>query len=107
MRGPAGPRPRPVDSNDRCITLYPMSDQSSFRLPKVLTHALNRIARERGVPKSQVVREALQAYLVGTATDADAAWRRVAPMIGSVTLDAREIERDALARQIKAHNWRE
>jgi len=83
-----------------------MADQSSFRLPRALTQALARVARERGVPKSQVVREALQAYLIDTPADPDVAWHRVAPMVGSVELDAAQIERDALARQIKAHNWR-
>jgi metal-responsive CopG/Arc/MetJ family transcriptional regulator len=83
-----------------------MSDQSSFRLPRALTQALARVARERGIPKSEVVREALQAYLIDRAADPDAAWHRVAPMVGSVQLDAAEIERDALARQVKAHNWR-
>jgi len=84
-----------------------MADQSSFRLPRALTQALSRVARERGVPKSQVVREALQAYLTGAATDPAEAWHRVAPMIGSVRLDTGKLERDMLARQIKAHNWRE
>lgn len=96
-----------LDNNQRWDTLYHMSEQSSYRLPKTLTQALGKAARDRGVPKSQLVREALQAYLFGTAGNADAAWRRVAPMIGSVHIDAAEVERDALAKQIKAHNWRE
>jgi hypothetical protein len=83
-------------------------DQLTLRLPRELSRALDRRARERGVPKSQLVREALQAYLAGAPTeDPAAAWRRVAPMVGSLSLDAAAIERDALATQVRAHNWRE
>ena len=83
-------------------------DQLTLRLPRELSRALARWARERGVPKSQLVREALQAYLAGApADDPAAAWRRVTPMVGSLSLDAAAIERDALARQVRAHNWRE
>ena len=83
-------------------------DQLTLRLPRELARALAQQARERGVPKSQLVREALQAYLAGPPTDdPTAAWLRVAPMVGSLSLDASAIERDALARQVRAHNWRE
>lgn len=83
-------------------------DQLTFRLPRELARALTRRARERRVPKSQLVREVLQAYLTGApAPDPSDAWRRVAPMVGALTLDAAAIERDAIAGQMRAHNWRE
>ncbi|MGH7718352.1 MAG: ribbon-helix-helix protein, CopG family [Gemmatimonadaceae bacterium] len=83
-------------------------DQLTLRLPKELARVLARRARARRVAKSQLVREALQAYL-GDVPPADpgAAWRRVAPLVGSIALDAAAIERDALAGQVRAHNWRE
>lgn len=83
-------------------------DQVTLRLPGELARALARRARERGVPKSQLVREAIQTYLAeGTAPDAGSAWRRVAPLVGSLSLDPAAAERDALASQLRHHNWRE
>ncbi|MFN2564379.1 MAG: ribbon-helix-helix protein, CopG family [Gemmatimonadaceae bacterium] len=83
-------------------------DQLTFRLPRELARALARRARERRVPKSQLVREVLEAYLAGApAPDAAEAWRRVAPMVGALALDQTAIERDEIAAQIRAHNWRE
>jgi predicted DNA-binding protein len=38
--------------------------QVTFRLPRRLARALARRARERGVPKSHLVREVLEAYLL-------------------------------------------
>jgi hypothetical protein len=35
------------------------------------------------------------------------AWQRVMPLVGALALDRAEIERDAIARQLRAHNWRE
>lgn len=84
-----------------------MTDQTSFRLPRDLLRALNRAARERGVPKSQLVREALQAYLTGPTVAPGEAWERVSHLVGSVGLDRAAIEQDQLARQIRNHNWRE
>jgi hypothetical protein len=90
-----------------CITLHPMPDQTSFRLPKDLLRALTRAARERGVPKSQLVREALQAYLAGPSTPPGEAWERVSHFVGSVSLDPAAIEKGELSRQIRRHNWRD
>lgn len=42
-----------------------MEDQVTFRLPRAVARVLARRARERGVPKSQLVREALETYLAG------------------------------------------
>lgn len=83
-----------------------MDDQVTFRIPSELARALARQARERRVPKSQLVREALRGYLEASApasADPRAAleqFRAIAP------LDRAAIEADALARQIRKHNWR-
>ena len=86
-----------------------MKNQVTFRLPRDLASALARHARQRGVPKSQLVREAIEGYLASTGTEAGPMdpWQRIAPFIGSVRLDPAAAERDALARQIRKHNWRE
>jgi predicted DNA-binding protein len=88
-----------------------MADQTSFRLPTPLARALSRAARARGVPKSQLVREALELYL---ANDEPAAARapasakeRSAPYIGAVRLDAGALAADPAARMIRQRNWRE
>lgn len=80
--------------------------QLTLRLPRDLARLVARRARDRGLARSEIVREALQAYLVAPAT-AGSAWDRVSHMIGTTPLDARAIERDALTRQIRNHNWRE
>jgi hypothetical protein len=85
-----------------------MKEQLTLRLPRDLERTLARRARERGVPKSQVVREALQAYLAeAPPVESAGAWQRVAPLVGSLTLDPEAIERDRLAAQLRAHNWRD
>lgn len=86
-----------------------MDDQITLRIPAALARVLARRARERGVPKSQLVREALRGYLdaaapPGPTPDARAAVERFR---GSAPLDRAAIEADALARQMRAHNWRE
>jgi hypothetical protein len=84
-------------------------DQVTLRLPAELYRALQQRAIAEGVPKSQVVREALQTYLVGPPRSEREAssWQRVSAMVGSLSLDDAEIERDALASQLRAHNWRD
>ena len=86
-----------------------MEEQFTLRLPRELARALGRAARQRRVPKSQLVREAIQGYLAAAETDAGPidAWQRIAPFVGSVQLDSAAAERDALIKQIRAHNWRE
>jgi hypothetical protein len=82
--------------------------QLTLRLPRALARMLAKRARERAVPKSQLVREALESYFVTPAgVDGGLAWQRVAPLVGSIKLDAAAVERDGLARQIREHNWRE
>ena len=82
--------------------------QLTLRLPRDLERALSRRARERGVPKSQLVREALQAYLAAPAeTEPGSAWARVASLVGGMALDADAIAADPITAQLRAHNWRE
>ena len=86
-----------------------MDDQLTFRLPREVALALARRARERRVPRSRLVREALEAYL-GTPAGVAAAGipprQRIAAFVGALALDRAAIERDALARQIRRRNWR-
>jgi predicted transcriptional regulator len=87
-----------------------MENQLTLRLPPALGRALARQARARGVPRSQLVREAVARYLAtGTepAPAPDAAWERVAPLVGSLALDRAAVEADRLARRIRRHNWRQ
>jgi predicted DNA-binding protein len=89
--------------------LHYMADQTSFRLPTPLARALSRAARARGVPKSQLVREALEQYLAQEepARAAASVKERSAPYIGSVRLDAAALAADPAARMIRQRNWRE
>lgn len=87
-----------------------MDDQVTFRVPRDLARALARRAKERGVPKSQVVREALARYVAGgqaAEPDAEELWRRVQPFIGSMSIDEAAVDADEWAREIRRHNWRE
>ncbi len=86
-----------------------MEEQVTFRLPRDVARVLARRARERGVPKSQLVREALATYLGSSTAEAGPidVRQRIAPFLGAVTLDRAAIERDALAQRIRQHNWRE
>jgi predicted DNA-binding protein len=90
-------------------TLHYMADQTSFRLPTPLARALARAARARGVPKSQLVREALERYLAQEepAQASASVKERSAPYIGSVRLDAGALAADAAARMIRQRNWRD
>lgn len=87
-----------------------MPSQTSFRLPPELLRALDRLARKRGVPKSQLVREALEQFLTGVAKDNVAqpmsVRERSAPYIGSLSRrDSSAI--DEVAIQIRQRNWRD
>ena len=88
-----------------------MADQTSFRLPTPLARALSRAARARGVPKSQLVREALELYLANdepvAARSPASVKERSAPYIGAVRLDAGALAADPDARMIRQRNWRE
>ena len=93
--------------------MHCMDEQLTFRIPRALARALARRAREWSVPRAQLVREAVAAYLAGSLTPPASgatpgeAWARVRDMVGSVPLDRSAIEADALARRIHDHNWRD
>lgn len=87
-----------------------MDDQLTFRIPPELARLLNRRARDRGVPRAIVVREALAGYLA-EAPPADPpasarSWDQVERFVGAVKLDPAKLEADALARRVRDHNWR-
>jgi predicted DNA-binding protein len=86
-----------------------MADQTSFRLPTSLARALARLARERGVPKSQLVREALELYLAEQepAPSPTSVKERSAQYVGSVRLNSRAVASDPTTRMIRQRNWRE
>ena len=82
-------------------------DQLTLRLSREMVRGIARLARERGVPKAQVVREALVAYLAAPAEpDPAAPWRAVSPLVGSLALDPQAIEGDEIANRVRGHNWR-
>jgi hypothetical protein len=84
-----------------------MDAQLTLRLPAPLARALGRLARQRGVVRSQLVREALEAYLAGPAApDPATLWRQAAPLVGSLRL-APPDEQASLAARLRDHNWRE
>jgi predicted DNA-binding protein len=92
-----------------------MDEQLSLRLPRELARQLGKRARTAGVKRSAIVREALEAFL-GTPPAPESAREvreRLAPFVGAVKLTrgtgagAGAGERDALLRQLRAHNWRE
>lgn len=84
-----------------------MDSQFTLRLPAPLAKAVARLARERGVLRSQVVREALEAYLAApSAPDPEVLWRQAAPLVGSLRLTPPG-EAEGLAARIRAHNWRD
>lgn len=89
------------------IMLHPMADQTSFRLPTTLAQALARAAEERGIPKSQLVREALERYLAGEDPLLPGQVReRSAAYLGALDLDECRAATDPTARLIRKHNWR-
>lgn len=82
-------------------------EQLTLRLPHELLRDIDRRARALGVPKAQVVREALTAYLAAPAEpDPAAPLHAVSALVGSLALDPEAIERDELAGRIRRHNWR-
>ena len=86
-----------------------MNGQLTLRLPAALARQLDQRARAAGVKRSQLVREAIAAYL---RTDAEprtapAVREQVAPFLGALQLDRKAAERDELTRRLRRHNWRE
>ena len=84
-----------------------MADLTSFRLDKDMARALNKLAQERGVPKSQIVREAIARYLAdpGGSDVVLTVRERSAPYVGAVRLGRGR--QDEVSRLIRDHNWRE
>lgn len=86
-----------------------MDDQLTFRIPRALARALTQSARERRVPRAQLVREALRQYLGHRTAAPDRATilKRLEAYRGIAPLDMEAIKTDPIARQILEHNWRE
>jgi predicted transcriptional regulator len=86
-----------------------MASQTSIRLPPEMLRALSKLARQRGVPKSQLVREAIEQYLAsapaGNAAQPMSVRERSAPYIGSIRL-SKSAERDDVSVRIRRQNWR-
>ena len=85
-----------------------MDDQLTLRVPADLARRLAARARAAGIKRSQVVREALQAWLADApeAPRATSVRERMGPYVGALSLDRAALERDELAQRLRAHNWR-
>lgn len=86
-----------------------MVQQTSFRLPGEMLREIERVAKERGIPKSQLVREALERYLAKPAAGASTVLSvqdRTAPYIGSINLSGPG-DAEAIADRVRRRNWRE
>ncbi len=84
-----------------------METQLTLRLPRDLARAVARRARELGVPKSQLVREAIARYVAApVAGRAQAVWERAVPFVGSLAIDRAAVEAAEIANRIRRHNWR-
>ena len=74
-----------------------------------MLRALDRLAKQRGVPKSQLVREALEQYLLspnsGHEPNALTVRERSAPYIGSISLG--EASANEISVRIRDNNWRD
>ena len=86
-----------------------MDAQLTLRVPADLAQRLQARAQAAGVKRSQVVREALQAFLAAPpdAPRTTSVRERLGPYIGALSLDRASAERDELAGLLRAHNWRE
>jgi hypothetical protein len=70
---------------------------------------IERAAKERGIRKSQLVREALEQYLAGPTGDAPVGLSvrdRIAPYIGSINLSGPG-DAEAIADRVRRRNWRD
>ena len=87
-----------------------MASQTSFRLPPEMLRELSKLARQRGVPKSQLVREALEQYLAGAPSGSVAqpmsVRERSAPYIGAIRLPESSAD-DEVSVRIRRNNWRD
>ena len=87
-----------------------MDQQTSFRLPRDMLRELERLSKERGVPKSRLVREALELYFSAPPQPADSpaltARDRSAPYIGLVDLTGPG-DSESIADRVRRRNWRD
>ena len=84
-----------------------MDAQITLRLPKQLSRSLDRLAKAKGVPRSQLVREAVARYVAEPEELSDEEWwERVKPFMGSIPLDREAMMADPIARQMYEHNFR-
>ena len=86
-----------------------MESQLTLRVPADLARRLAARAKATGAKRSQVVREALQAFLAvpREAPRSTSVRERLGVYIGAVSLDRPSTERDDLAQRLRSHNWRE
>ena len=85
-----------------------MDAQITLRLPKELARQVARIAKTRGVKKSQVVREAVADYLSRSRQETrEELWARLQPFVGCIEGDYEAMMADPIARQIYEHNVRD
>lgn len=84
-----------------------MDNQTSFRLPREMLRELGRLAKQRGMPRSQLVREALELYLASPVTESPVLTvrDRSAPYIGSVDLTGPG-DSESVADRVRRRNWR-
>ncbi|HEX6316817.1 MAG TPA: ribbon-helix-helix protein, CopG family [Gemmatimonadaceae bacterium] len=86
-----------------------MAGQTSFRLPREMLRELGRVARARGVPKSQLVREALEQYLARPTAEGSPGLSirdRSAPYIASINLSGPG-DAESIADRVRRRNWRD
>lgn len=85
-----------------------MDSQITLRLPRDLARALSRRAKDRGVPKSQLVREAVARYIAEPEPLSDEEFNaRLAQFVGKFPGDHAAAMTDPWARQIHENNFRE
>ena len=84
-----------------------MEDQTSLRLPREMLHQLALLAKERGVPRSQLVREALEIYLSTPPAESPTLTvrDRSAPYIGRIDLSGPG-DAESIADRVRRRNWR-
>ena len=84
-----------------------MEHQLTLRIPRNMATRLDACAKAARIKRSQVVRDALDAYL-GTepAPDKRSVKERLAPYVGALAISPKAVARDDFARTIRAHNWR-
>lgn len=88
--------------------MHYMDTQLTLRLPKELGRRLNRQAKARGVKKSQLVREAVAAWLDSAeGPTAEEMWERAKPFIGVLSGNREAMMADPIARQMYERNFRE